>query len=152
MLGSTGWRTYLALHATFMGLANGALRDQVQAALARPEQADNARIAQAWCQLTVLFGYRPRPGAGITFEAMATLLSDTLRGLVVTALSSPGVAEQRIEASPFGAQVQGEWSMPALGLAGLAWAFLEPDPAVEWDTERIAAVRQGLAALSVPEA
>jgi hypothetical protein len=68
------------------------------------------------------------------------------------ALSSPGVAEQRIEASPFGAQVQGEWSMPALGLAGLAWAFLEPDPAVEWDTERIAAVRQGLAALFVPEA
>jgi hypothetical protein len=29
MLGSTGWRTYLALHATFMGLANGPLRDQV---------------------------------------------------------------------------------------------------------------------------
>jgi AcrR family transcriptional regulator len=152
MLSSPGWRTYLALHATFMSLADGALRDQVQAALARSEQAHNARIAQAWRQLTALFGYRLRPGSGITFEAMATLLSATLRGLVVMALSWPDVAEQRIEASPFGAQAPGEWSLPALGLAGLASAFLEPDPTVEWDAGRIAAVRQGLAALSVPEA
>jgi len=150
MLGSPGWRTYLALHATFMGLADGALRDQVQAALARSEQAHNARIAQAWRQLTALFGYRLRPGSGITFEAMATLLSATLRGLVVMALSSPDVAEHRVEASPFGAPAEGQWSLPALGLGALASAFLEPDPAVEWDTEQIAAVRQGLATLSVP--
>jgi AcrR family transcriptional regulator len=152
MLGSPGWRTYLALHATFMSLADGALRDQVQVALARSEQARNTRIAQAWRQLTALFGYRLRPGSGITFESLATLLSASLRGLVVMALSWPDVAQQTTEASPFGAQAQGEWSLPALGLAGLASAFLEPDPAVEWNTERIAAVRQGLAALSVPEA
>lgn len=40
--------------------------------------------------------------------------------------------------------------MPALGPAGIAWAFLEPDPAVEWNAKRIAAVRQALAALVVP--
>ena len=99
-----------------MGLADGALRDQVQAALARSEQAHNARIAQAWRQLTALFGYRLRPGSGITFEAMATLLSATLRGLVIMALSSPDIAEHRVEASPFGAAAEGEWSLPALGL------------------------------------
>jgi AcrR family transcriptional regulator len=151
MLGSPGWRTYLALHATFMSLADGELRDQVQAALARSEQAHNARIARAWQQLTALFGYRLRPGSGITFEALATLLSATLRGLVVMALSWPDIAEQRVEASPFGAPTQAEWSLPALGLAGLASAFLEPDPAVEWDAGRIAAVRRGLATLSYPE-
>jgi len=129
MLGSPGWRTYLALHATFMSLADGALRDQVQAALARSEQAHNARIAQAWRRLTALFGYRLRPVSGITFEAIATLLSATLRGLVVMALSWPDIAEQRIEASPFGAIDRDEWSLPALGLAGIASAFLEPDPA-----------------------
>ena len=74
-----------------------------------------------------------------------------LRGLVVMALSSPDVAEHRIEASPFGAQARGEWSPPALGWPAVTSAFLEPDPAVEWDTGRIAAVRQALAALSVPE-
>ena len=152
MLGSPGWRTYLALHATFMSLADGDLRDQVQAALNQSEQAHNARIAQAWRQLTALFGYRLRPESGITFEALATLLSATMRGLVVMALSAPDVAGQRIEARPFGADARGQWSLPALGLAGLASAFLEPDPAVEWDAGRIAAVRQALATLTVPDA
>jgi AcrR family transcriptional regulator len=151
MQGSSAWRTYIALHATAMSLVDGALRDQVQAALARSEQAHTARVAQAWRQLTELFGYRLRPGSGITFEALATLLSATLRGLVVMALSSPEVVGQRIAASPFGADGNGEWSLPALGLASIASAFLEPDPAVEWDNERIAAVRQGLATLSLPE-
>jgi len=152
MLGSPGWRTYLALHATFMSLADGDLRDQIQAALNQSEQAHNARIAQAWRQLTALFGYRLRPESGITFEALATLLSATMRGLVVMALSSPEVAEQRIEAHPFGASVQSEWSLPALGLGGIASAFLEPDPAVQWDAERIAGVRQSLATLALPDA
>ena len=152
MLGSPGWRTYLALHATFVSLADGDLRDQVQAALNQSEQAHNARIAQAWRQLTALFGYRLRPESGITFEALATLLSATMRGLVVMALSAPDVAAQRIEARPFGADARGRWSLPALGLAGLASAFLEPDPAVEWDAGRIAAVRQALATLTVPDA
>ena len=152
MIGSPGWRTYLALHATFMSLADGDLRDQVQAALNQSEQAHNARIAQAWRQLTALFGYRLRPESGITFEALATLLSATMRGLVVMALSAPDVAGQRIEARPFGADARGQWSLPALGLAGLASAFLEPDPAVEWDAGRIAAVRQALATLTVPDA
>ena len=152
MLGSPGWRTYLALHATFVSLADGDLRDQVQAALNQSEQAHNARIAQAWRQLTALFGYRLRPESGITFEALATLLSATMRGLVVMALSAPDVAGQRIEARPFGADARGRWSLPALGLAGLASAFLEPDPAVEWDAGRIAAVRQALATLTVPDA
>jgi len=152
MIGSPGWRTYLALHATFMSLADGDLRDQVQAALNQSEQAHNARIAQAWRQLTALFGYRLRPESGITFEALATLLSATMRGLVVMALSAPDVAAQRIEARPFGADARGRWSLPALGLAGLASAFLEPDPAVEWDAGRIAAVRQALATLTVPDA
>ena len=49
-----------------------------------------------------------------------------------------------------GRRPRSEWSLPALGLAGIASAFLEPDPAVEWDDERIAAVRQALAALVVP--
>ena len=152
MIGSPGWRTYLALHATFMSLADGDVRDQVQAALNQSEQAHNARIAQAWRQLTALFGYRLRPESGITFEALATLLSATMRGLVVMALSAPDVAGQRIEARPFGADARGRWSLPALGLAGLASAFLEPDPAVEWDAGRIAAVRQALATLTVPDA
>ena len=48
MYASPGWRTYMALHATFMSLADGELRDQVQVALAQAEQGHPARVATAW--------------------------------------------------------------------------------------------------------
>ncbi len=152
MYNSPGWRTYIALHATFMSLADGALRDQVQSALAESERAHNARIAQAWQQLTSIFGYRLRPGLGATFETLATLLSATMRGLIIMALSTPGIAGHRVEASPFGAVSQDEWSLPAMGLAGLASAFLEPDPEIQWDDDRLASVRHALRAWAPPNA
>ena len=47
LYGSPQWRTYLALHATFMSLADGDLRDEVQAILARSERERTARVAAA---------------------------------------------------------------------------------------------------------
>ncbi len=152
MYNSPGWRTYLALHATFMSLADGTLRDQVQTALAASERAHNARIARAWQQLTGIFGYRLRPGLGATFETLATLLSATMRGLIIMALSTPGIAGHRVETSPFGAVGQDEWSLPAMGLAGIASAFLEPDPEIQWDDDRLASVRRALRAWAPPDA
>ncbi len=151
MYSSPGWRTYIALHAAFMSLADGALRDQVQVALAESEQAHNARIARAWQQLTGMFGYRLRPGLGATFEMLATLLSATMRGLIITALSTPGTASHRVRARPFGAAAEDEWSLPALGFGSMASAFLEPDPAVQWDEQRLATVRQALRTWTLPD-
>jgi hypothetical protein len=64
----------------------------------------------------------------------------------------PEVATYRAQASPFGAAGTDEWSLPAMGLVGIGSAFLEPDPAVEWNAERIARVRRALADLAVPDA
>lgn len=150
--GSAGWRTYIALHATCMSLADGELRDQVQEALARSEQGRTARVAEAWEQLTELFGYRLRPELGSTFETMATLLIATLRGLIIMALSAPDIAAHRTRASPFGAAGEDEWSLAAIGLGAVASAFLEPDPAIEWDDERLAGVRRALSSWAPPNA
>ncbi|MGP8000678.1 MAG: TetR/AcrR family transcriptional regulator [Streptosporangiaceae bacterium] len=152
LYGSPAWRTYIALHATFLSLADGALRDQVQAELARSERDRMARVAAAWRQLTTLFGYRLHPESGVTFDTLATLLSGTMRGLVVLALPMPEIAAQRVAASPFGADGTGQWSLPALGLGSIAAALLEPDPAVDWDEDRIASVRQALVSLTLPGA
>jgi hypothetical protein len=70
--------------------------------------------------------------------------------LLLELLRQLSLLDFQVEASPFGAPTRDEWSLPALGLGALALAFLEPDPAVKWTAERIAAVRQGLATLSVP--
>src|SRR5271165_74484 len=112
---SAEWRTYIALHATFMSLADGGLRDQVQAALAKSERRRIRRIAMAWNQMAGLFGYRLRPELGATFETLATLIDATMRGLVLMALSIPDIAAHRTLASPFGAARTDEWSLPAAG-------------------------------------
>ena len=46
--GSAEWRTYVALNATFMSLADDELRSQVQAALAESEREHLASVASAW--------------------------------------------------------------------------------------------------------
>jgi AcrR family transcriptional regulator len=147
---SAGWRTYLALHATFMSLADGELREEVGLALAQSEREHRARVAQAWEQLAGLLGYRLRPESGVTFDIVAMLLDAAIRGLVIMALSTPGIATHRVQARPAGAVSADEWSVPALGMVGVASAFLEPDPAVEWDSERIARVGQALTGLTAP--
>jgi AcrR family transcriptional regulator len=147
LLGSPRWRTYVALHATFLSLADEQLRDEVQAELARSEREQIARVAAAWMQLTGLFGYRLRPESGATYADLAALLAATMRGLVTMALSVPDVAERRLAARPFGAAATTDWSLPALGLASLAYGLLEPDPNVRWDDDRVARMRGDLDAL-----
>src|SRR5262245_46578821 len=56
--GSPQWRTYLALHATFLSLASGELRERVQEILRQSEQGFVTRVAAAWQQIAEVFGYR----------------------------------------------------------------------------------------------
>jgi len=141
---SPGWRTYLALHATLLSMADGGLRSQVQAALARAERDRLAAVARAWQLMAGLLGFRLHPQAGVTFETLATLVSGTMRGLLTMALTVPDIDAHRIAARPFDAPEAAEWSLPALGLGAVAIAFLEPDPDFTWDASRAAAIRDAL--------
>jgi AcrR family transcriptional regulator len=152
MFGSTEWRTYLALHATFLSVADEELRSDLQAALATSERGFISRIADSWEQLAGLLGYRLRPEVQGSFEMIASLASATLRGLVIMALSTPEIASRRIQARPFGAAQTAEWSQVALTAASIAFAFLEPDPTIEWDDGRLAEVRRALGSLGAVRA
>jgi hypothetical protein len=85
-----------------------------------------------------------------TFETVATLVSATARGLILMALCTPDLADRRIPARPFGAAGTEDRSLPALGIAGTAVAFLEPDPTVTWDGDRIEGVREAVNSLTMP--
>jgi AcrR family transcriptional regulator len=141
---SPGWRTYLALHATFLSLADGAQRDQVQAALARAEQDHLAGVARAWKLMAGLLGFRLCPQGGVTFESLATLVNATMQGMVMAAMTAPEIAAGRVAAQPFGTHEASQWSLPGLGLSAIATAFLEPDPEFTWDASRAAALRDAL--------
>jgi AcrR family transcriptional regulator len=140
------WRTYLALHATFMSLPDGELRDEIRAALATSEQDFIERVAFAWQALTALFGYRIRPGSGGSFTTIAILVSASLRGLVTMALSDPRLATRRVRADPAGAG-PGDWSLVSMAAASVAFTFLEVDPDFEWDEQRLATVPEVIRAV-----
>ena len=144
MLDSTEWRTYLALHATFMGVEDPQLREELAAGLAGSEERFVSAIARSWARMCALFGYRLRPGLGASFEILARMASADLRGHVLLALADSSVGAARLRCVLFGASGEAEWSLPALAMAAIADAFLEPDPAQSWDAARIASVRAEL--------
>ena len=139
---STEWRTYLALHATFLSLPAGELRDEIQTALTRSEQGFTGRIAWSWQHMATLVGYRLRPEAGGDFTTIATLVSAAMRGMVTMALSNPDLRTWRVRANPTGASAPADWSLVGLSTASVAMAFLEPDPDVEWDDQRMASLQR----------
>lgn len=146
--GSARWRTYLALNAAFEGIADEDTRREVRAALAEAEQVHNGAVAKAWELLAGLLGYRLRPEVVADFEILAALLTSAMRGMVISALSDADIGTRRVLAAPFGATEPTEWSLPALALASVAAGLLEPDPEVDWSTERIAAVGETLATMA----
>jgi AcrR family transcriptional regulator len=150
LYGSPQWRTYLALHATFLSLASGELRERVQEILRRSEQGFVTRVATAWQRIAEVFGYRLRLDSGATYETVATLASATMRGLILMGLSTPDIRDRRTSARPFGATRRVDWSVPALGAAAIASSFLEPDPTITWDPDRIRAIHEALDALTIP--
>jgi AcrR family transcriptional regulator len=137
---STEWRTYLALQVTFLSLPGGELRDEIQEALARSEQGFIDRIARAWERAAMVLGYRLRPETGGSFTTIATLASVALRGLVTMALSNPELVTRRVRANPAGASTAADWSLIGMAAASIATTFLEPDPDVEWDDQRLASI------------
>jgi AcrR family transcriptional regulator len=150
LLASPAWRTYVALHATCAGIADPALRDRVRAALAESEHAHTEAVAVAWQRLAELLGYRLRPGLGAaTFHTLAVLLTATLRGMLVTAASSPELARP-LRAAPFTGSDPADWSPPAIALGAIASVFLEPDPSITWDKPRTAAIHHALATWAPP--
>jgi len=145
--GSTQWRTYLGLHATLLSLPEGDLRRDVQAALARSEEAHAASVARAWSLVCGLLGFRLRPDLDATFATLAALVMATLRGLALTAVALPAMGQLRLAAAPPGAEAPAPWSLPGLAVASLVSTFLEPDPEVVWDERRAGELRMALARL-----
>ncbi len=148
---STEWRTYLALHATYLSVADDELRRDLQEALARSERDFIGRIAAAWQRLVGLFGYRLRPALGATFEDFASMASADLRGHVILSLADPRIGTRRLHVRALGATQAADWSPPGLALASIAQAFFEPDPDITWDEARVAALLQALESGAGPE-
>jgi hypothetical protein len=139
---SAKWRTYLALSSACESITDDDTRGEVRAVLAQSEQAHVRAVAKALELLTSLLGYRLRPESGASFETLATLMSASMRGLITMATSDLSLAAQRVHAAPFWPVERAEWSLPAMAVASVITALLEPDPEIDWGAERATALRE----------
>ncbi|MEZ5087477.1 MAG: hypothetical protein R2722_14940 [Tessaracoccus sp.] len=84
-------------------------------------------------------GYRltpPLDGAS-GFRIMSEAIGALMTGL---ATRTPATEHHpSLRAKAFGSLVEAEWSVATYALVSAVLAYLEPDPAVSWDEERIAA-------------
>jgi AcrR family transcriptional regulator len=125
---SPQWRTYLALTATFAGLPESELRDQVGEALATSERTLADGITRSHATVAGLLGLR---ATQVGIEDIAQLVNAQMRGMVVKTLVQPELAERSCRVTLAGADE--DWSLVAVGVAALVLAFLEPDPDADWD-------------------
>ena len=139
---STQWKTYLALNAACASSPDDDHRAQVRAALAESEQAHIRASAKVLELLAGLVGYRLRPETAASFDTVAILMTAAVRGVTTMATSDPDLATTRLEAAPFRSTERAEWSLPAMALAAIVSALLEPDPEIEWNAERATALRE----------
>lgn len=137
---SPRWRTYLALNAACVSIADGDARGQVRAALAESEQEHIRAVGKALELLTGLLGYRVRPETAASFDTVATLMSAAMRGLLTMATSDPTLGTQRLRAAPFWPTETVDWSLPAVAVGSVITALLEPDPEIAWEAERAKAL------------
>ena len=139
MYASPEWRTYLALNATFASFGDA----EVQTALGVAQRRFIDGIVAGWSQLAALFGFRLRPGP-VGYDALAAMVSASVRGLLLMALADPEIATRRVIADPAGTG-SAEWSLAALSCAGIAATFVEPDPDFVWDADAAQALRAAMA-------
>jgi AcrR family transcriptional regulator len=151
------WRTYIALHATHLGLPHGELRRQVGAALARSERRLTELRATILRRFAPLAGYRliGRPDPEEGFRMMSVAVGAAVTGLIVKSFADADLAGATRRLAPFGTSRPADWTDAQLVQVHLFLSYLEPDPEVSWSGENLRALAHGvreLAAEPPPEA
>lgn len=151
---SQQWRTYIALHATHLGLPDGDLRREVGRALAASDRRFTEARAANLRLLAGLAGYRVATDVGGETDGFALLslaIGAAMTGLVIKALTAPALVTDRRRLAPFGTSWHAEWSEPALVLAHLMLSHLEPVPGAPWGDNQIRRMITELRALATDQ-
>ncbi|UYM04340.1 TetR/AcrR family transcriptional regulator [Solicola gregarius] len=146
MAESTAWRTYVALHATYLSLDDGELRDEIGESLAESERVLVRRTTENFGTYLDLLGYRIRPELDADAETVVAVTMPLVRGAIIMAPAAPQITARKVHANPFGAGAEAEWSPVAVAMTSIALTYIEPDPAVEWDDARVDEVRRAFEA------
>ena len=137
--------------ATFLSLAEGELRQRIQEILARSELRFVARIAPASQRVAGLFGTELRPELRVdaSLRRWRPWSAPPPAGLILMALSTPDLADERIPARPSARRRPRTGRSRPWASRARPW-LPGPDPGISWDDDRIEAVQAAVASLTIP--
>lgn len=141
MLHSADWRSYIALRAAHIGLPDGELRTRVAEALSETERRFTGTRAAAFEVLAELVGYRLRRPDPQAWQRLSLTVGAVATGMLVRGYSDPDAVLGTSELAAFDSTRPAPWSVATLAAVGVLLDAVEPDPAVVWDAERVAALR-----------
>lgn len=135
---SLQWKTFHALLASHTGIADTELRERVASSLAATLNGFNERRARLYAQMSALIGYRLIPplvgpeGFDLMSRAQGALFLGALRDeATLRQVEVPRIMRA------FGSTELREWTPTIYMLAASILAYVEPDPHVRWDENRI---------------
>lgn len=145
---SSPWRIHFALGAASASLRDPGLRARVTSALAAADRARNELRAQLYAQACPLGGYRlvPPLAGPLGFRQMSEAAAALFAGFMVRAQYDPSIMEPSMELRAFGSSQPAPWTVQSHASVALLLSYIEPDPGVVWDEQRIGDLAAGLVA------
>lgn len=136
---SPEWRTYRLLLASYEGISDDEVRTAVTDALATSERRALEVRARVYAEFTALLGYRlipPFSGPG-GFEFMSRAAGATMRGVLALLSLGDTAVDTPQPMRAFGTSKATEWTPAVYMVTSTVLSYIEPDPGVTWDAQRI---------------
>jgi hypothetical protein len=139
ILQSPSWHLHTALSAASPSLTDPELRTSVTAALHVSDQRRIEARAQLYGQFTAFAGYRLRaPLAGPSgFRQMSEAAGAAFTGFLIRAQYDTTVTAETMRLRAFGMSEPRQWSPQTFASTNGIFSYIEPDPGIRWDQERI---------------
>lgn len=139
ILQSPGWHLHTALSAASSSLTDPELRASVAAALHASDQGRIEARAQLYGQFAAFAGYRLRaPLSGPSgFRQMSEAAGAAFTGFLTRAQYDTTVTAETMRLRAFGMSEPRQWSPQTFASTNGIFSYIEPDPGITWDRERI---------------
>ena len=139
ILQSSSWHLHTALSAASSSLTDPELRASVTAALRVSDQRRIDARAQLYGQFAAFAGYRLRaPLSGPSgFRQMSEAAGAVFTGFLIRAHYDTTVTAETMRLRVFGMSEPRQWSPQTFASTNGIFSYIEPDPGITWDQERI---------------
>ena len=136
---SPEWHTYRILLASYQGIVDNDVRESVTEALAAADQRALNTRAWIYAQFTALLGYRlASPLSGPDgFEFMSRAAGASMTGVLARHSLGDRAIEEPRQMRAFGASTAARWTPGVYMVASTVLSYIEPDPGVSWDEQRV---------------